>query len=334
MARCPTGPEVVASGRLVQWVQASAGQRWGTAGPQSGHAPRQWAVAAAAALGLRPPRQAKARWPAWRNNPARGQPGPAAHAGRLCPAQAHNRLGAGAVPPWGREPRGSASRLTGPGREPPGARGRAVVSAGGAARAGAQRPTSPAPAAVLGQPRWLLHKRRESPAGTGAAPRPRLALTGAPLRGRPLLAEAGPRAQHSCEAAEEPLQGALPAPPRWCPRRKPCVGQPHGVGPSAAPGSQRTSPTADGARPCTAAKKPTPAPRRGLSLDNGGLIRVRRRTGPCTPHRTSAARRRVSASQQEGGTFGTPLLTVHATGQACRRSRPPETCTSALPTST
>src|SRR5439155_16327295 len=42
---------------------------------------------------------------------------------------------------------------------------------------------------------------------------------------------------------------------------------------------------------------------------------VRRRTGPRTPHRTSAARRGVSAPQEEGGPFGTPLLAVHATGR-------------------
>ena len=55
-------------------------------------------------------------------------------------------------------------------------------------RAGAQRPAIPEPSALIGQPLWLLHTRRESHEGTWAAPLPSLALTGAPLRCSPLLA--------------------------------------------------------------------------------------------------------------------------------------------------
>jgi len=50
LARCPTGQDVVSSGRLVTCAQESAGKRVGTAGTTSGTAPLQWACADAAAL--------------------------------------------------------------------------------------------------------------------------------------------------------------------------------------------------------------------------------------------------------------------------------------------
>jgi hypothetical protein len=53
LPRCPRGQECLSSGRLVQWSQASAGQRLGTSGAQIGHTHRQWAFAAAAGLCLR-----------------------------------------------------------------------------------------------------------------------------------------------------------------------------------------------------------------------------------------------------------------------------------------
>jgi hypothetical protein len=45
------------------------------------------------------------------------------------------------------------------------------------------------------------------------------------------------------------------------------------------------------------------------------MQRIRHRTGPRTPHGTSAARRGVSAPQEEGGPFGAVLLAVHATSR-------------------
>jgi hypothetical protein len=46
--RCPRGQEFAAEGRLVTCAQESAGQRSGTSGPHSGHAPLTWAFADAA----------------------------------------------------------------------------------------------------------------------------------------------------------------------------------------------------------------------------------------------------------------------------------------------
>jgi transposase len=59
LQRFPRGQAVVASGRLVTWAQASAGQRYGTAGTTIGHAYLQWAFSAAAVFFLRhhPPGQ-------------------------------------------------------------------------------------------------------------------------------------------------------------------------------------------------------------------------------------------------------------------------------------
>jgi hypothetical protein len=48
MHRFPTVPAVVPSGRRVTWAQASAGNRVGPAGPQSGHGQLRWAFAEAA----------------------------------------------------------------------------------------------------------------------------------------------------------------------------------------------------------------------------------------------------------------------------------------------
>jgi len=51
--RLPTVQDCVSSGRLVKGAQASAGQRVGTSGKKLGHAPRTWALSAAAAWCLR-----------------------------------------------------------------------------------------------------------------------------------------------------------------------------------------------------------------------------------------------------------------------------------------
>jgi hypothetical protein len=107
------------------------------------------------------------------------------------------------VPPERGEQRGCACRLTGHPGEEPGSRVRAVLGHCVSACAGTPRPGIPAPSALLGPPRWLLHTRRESHQGTGAAPLPRLTRTGAPQRRSQPLAEAGTRGQHHCEAAEE-----------------------------------------------------------------------------------------------------------------------------------
>lgn len=53
LARCPSGQDVVSSGRLGQCAKASAGTRYGTAGPTSGQASLQGAGSAAAGLLLR-----------------------------------------------------------------------------------------------------------------------------------------------------------------------------------------------------------------------------------------------------------------------------------------
>jgi hypothetical protein len=53
--RFPRGPDCLSSCRLVQGTQASAGQRDGTSGTQSGNAPLPWACSAAAGLFLRAP---------------------------------------------------------------------------------------------------------------------------------------------------------------------------------------------------------------------------------------------------------------------------------------
>lgn len=59
MARFPRGQDVVSSGRLVTWAQASAGTRVGTSGKNIGHAHLQWALSEAAGWFLRhhPPGQ-------------------------------------------------------------------------------------------------------------------------------------------------------------------------------------------------------------------------------------------------------------------------------------
>jgi hypothetical protein len=53
LQRCPSVQEFVAYGRLVKGANASAGQRYGTAGATMGHASLQWAFSAAAVRFLR-----------------------------------------------------------------------------------------------------------------------------------------------------------------------------------------------------------------------------------------------------------------------------------------
>src|SRR5215831_4826226 len=65
-------------------------------------------------------------------------------------------------------------------------------------RSGGQRPCIPEPWPVMGPPLWLLDKRRESSTvSPWAAPRPHLALTGAPDPFSPSLAEDGVRVHNS-----------------------------------------------------------------------------------------------------------------------------------------
>lgn len=53
LARFPRLQDVVSDGRLITWATASAGQREGASGAQSGHADRTWAFSDAAGLLLR-----------------------------------------------------------------------------------------------------------------------------------------------------------------------------------------------------------------------------------------------------------------------------------------
>jgi hypothetical protein len=277
--RCPRGPAVLSSGRLVTGPKAAAGKRDGTSGTQRGTAHRPWACSEAAGRVRRahPASHTSLTTREKQHGAGNALPLVGQHRGRTV-SDRFQRHTAFALGTW----------LTGAGRgadaphaalDPHGLRRRVgLCQAWGAASWHAEEPRGPCARLrwpVMGQPLRLLSRRERRLSWPCAAPPPRLRLTGARYPCSHPVAADGTRVQRGVEGVETTQSGL-------------CTRGPHGASTARSVGGRHVGAPANGKddRTCGQRRMPlslTPSgkneqhPLLGVVclLTTGGLIRVR-----------------------------------------------------------